>query len=334
MVASAYAVCEICLGMSNSPKQPDELKADRKYGFVRVIAYLSGMFEYAAKPWKRLRFGLPFSLALHLLIGLLLWTGLSFEIMPAPKETIDVKLVPPPSPAPSPEPAEKTQPKPQPAPAPPPAAGSPAFAAATAKTEQRTEEKELPPVTAPETSQSDKTEEKPEPEKPAETEKLQEQEKAPDGMKPASEAKPQPEPKKAAAEPAKPKAKETANPTPAKELFSQESLSSFRVRQSARKMSARDRIKQLCTIEALEQLRRQRPGSFPDLLVPFGRSGGRISEYALDASGGAFRSRGDWYNINFQCTVDNSRSKVVSFSFAVGGSIPRSEWNDRRLPID
>lgn len=319
--------------MSISPDQPDELKAGRKYGFVRVIAYLSGMFEYAARPWKRLSFGLPFSLALHLLIGLLLWTGLSFETMPAPKETINVKLVPPPpSPTPSPEPVEKTQPKPQPAP--PPAGGSPAFAAATAKTEQKTAEKELPPVTAQETSQSDKTEEKPEPEKPAGAEKPQEQEKSPDGVKPASEAKPQPEPKKAAAEPAKPKANETASPTPAKELFSQESLSSFRVRQSARKMSARDRIMQLCTIEALEQVRRQRPGSFPDLLVPFGRSGGRITEYALNASGGAFRSRGDWYNINFKCTIDNSRSKVVSFSFAVGGSVPRSEWGGRGLLID
>ncbi len=294
------------------------------------------MFKNAGKDGKGLKIGLPFSIVLHLLIALVLWGGFSFETMPAPQEAIDVKLVPPP--APSPKPEINSQPKraPAPAPPPPPAGGSPAFAAATAKTEQKNPEKELPPVPAPETSKPNEADEKPSAEPAAEAEKSKEQEKSPDGMKPASEEKPQPEAKKEqAAEPVKPKTNEKASTlTPAKELFSQESLSSFRVRQSARKMSARDRIKQLCTIEALEQVRRQRPGSFPDLLVPFGHSGGRISDYALNASGGAFRSRGDWYNINFKCTVDNSRSKVVSFSFAVGDRVPRGEWSSRGLLID
>jgi len=85
---------------------------------------------------------------------------------------------------------------------------------------------------------------------------------------------------------------------------------------------------------ALEQVRNKRPGSFPDLLVPFGRSGGAISDYGLNASGGAFRSKSNWYNIDFKCTVDSSRSKVVTFSFTIGGAVPRSDWNARRLIID
>jgi hypothetical protein len=301
-------------------------------GFVRVIAYVSGMFEYATKPWRGLNPGILVSVALHIFIGLLLWTGLSFETVPAPKESIDVKLVPPPLP----EAAAK--PRPQPAPAPPPSGGSPAFGAATAKTEQKVPEKEAPPVTTPETAKAESSEEKSEPEKPAEAEKPKEPEtpekQSPDGMKPIPAQRP--EPKKAEpTDPAAARARETArNLAPAKELFSEESLSSFRVRQSARKLSARDRIMQLCTIEALEQVRRQRPGSFPDLLVPFGHSGGRISDYGLNASGGAFRSRGDWYNISFRCTVDNSRSRVVSFSFSVGDQVPRSDWNGRGLLID
>lgn len=293
------------------------------------------MLDYATKPWKRLNSGMLASAVLHLSIGLLLWIGLSFDPTPAPPENIEVKLVPPP---PAPEPAKAAQPKPQQAPPPPPpAGGSPAFSAATAKVEQKTDEKELPPVTSPEaTPEPDSTEPKPEPEKAAEPEKPKEAEKpiSPDGTIPAPEEKPRPEPKKSA-EPAKPKAVEKLSSlAPAKQLFSEESLSSFRVRQSARKMTARDRIKQLCTIEALEQVRRQRPGTFPDLFVPYSRSGEGLSDYALNASGGAFRSKGDWYNINFKCTVDNSRSKVISFSFAVGGSVPRSEWGGRGLLID
>ncbi|MEP7453404.1 DUF930 domain-containing protein [Phyllobacterium sp. SB3] len=274
--------------------------------------------------------GVLASAVLHLSIGLLLWTGLSFEATPAPPENIEVKLVPP---LPAPEPAKASQPKP----APPPAGGSPAFSAATAKVEQKTAEKELPPVTSPEaTPEPDNAESKPEPEEATEPHKPIDAKKpvSPDSTIPAPEEKPQPEPEKAA-ESAKPRASEKLSSlAPARQLFSEESLSSFRVRQSARKMTARDRIKQLCTIEALEQVRRQRPGSFPDLIVPYSRSGEGISDYGLNASGGAFRSRGDWYNINFKCTVDNSRSRVVSFSFAVGGSVPRSEWGGRGLLID
>ncbi|WP_157179401.1 DUF930 domain-containing protein [Phyllobacterium sp. YR531] len=301
-----------------------------------MIAYLPVMFEYATKPWKRLKLGVPVSLALHISIGLLLWTGLSIEKTPAPKENIEVKLVPPP--AAPPKAAEKSQPTPTPAPTPLPAGGAPSFSAATAKAEQKTKETELPPVIAPEESKPDTADEKPKPEQATEAQKPKEPEKpiSPDGMKPAPEEKTRPEAKaEQSAESAETKPTEKpSNLAPAKQLFSEESLSSFRVRQSARKMSASDRIKQLCTIEALEQVRRQRPGSFPDLLVPYSRSGERLSDYALNASGGAFRSRGDWYNINFKCTVDNSRSKVVSFSFAVGDAVPKSEWSGRGLLID
>ena len=290
------------------------------------------MLEHATEPWRRVYWGVLVSVALHLSIGLLLLTGLSFEPAPVPKEDIEVKLVPPP---PS-KPKQESQPKTPPEPAIASTPSNQAFGAATAKTEQKAIDKELPPIVKQVPSA--------EPEKPVDQSKTEtklstgepkdpKKQVTPDGIKAVAKAleqKPAEHP-----EPEKPEVSQKSNDSaPAKQVFSEESLASLRVRQTARKTSPRDRIMQLCNIEALEQVRNKRPGSFPDLLVPFGRSGGAISDYGLNASGGAFRSKSNWYNIDFKCTVDSSRSKVVTFSFTIGGAVPRSDWNARRLIID
>lgn len=289
------------------------------------------MLEHATKPWVRLGRGVLVSVLLHLSIGAVLWTSLFFEPAPVPKESIDVKLVPPPQPAPKQAPQPKTAPETARAPAP----SNLEFGAATAKTGQKTTDTELPPVIEQAPSA--------EPEKPVDQVKTETKSPAgepedprkqvtPDGIKVAKALEQKP------ADPSKPVKSETSrksnDPAPVKQLFSEESLASLRVRQTARKMSPRDRIMQLCSIEALEQVRNKRPGSFPDLLVPFGRSGGVISDYGLNASGGAFRSKSNWYNLDFKCTVDSSRSKVVTFSLVIGKAVPKSDWNARRLIVD
>lgn len=289
------------------------------------------MLEHATKSWGRLSWGVLVSVLLHLSIGAVLWASLFFEPAPVPKENIEVKLVQPPQPVPKQAPQPKSPPETARAPAP----SNLEFGAAPAKTGQKATDKELPPVV--------KQAPVAEPEKPVDQVKTETKSSAgepedpnkqvtPDGIKVAKALEQKPaEP----SDPVKPETSQRSNDrAPVKQLFSEESLASLRVRQTARKMSPRDRIMQLCSIEALEQVRNKLPGSFPDLLVPFGRSGGAISDYGLNASGGAFRSKSNWYNLDFKCTVDSSRSKVVTFSFAIGKAVPKSDWNARRLIVD
>lgn len=97
-------------------------------------------------------------------------------------------------------------------------------------------------------------------------------------------------------------------------------------------LPVKKRILQLCNIEALEQIRHQRPEDFPDILVPFGPSGGFIGKEQIDASGGAYRSKGNWYDVDFKCKVDLETVEVTSFSFAIGNIVPKTAWKSRRLP--
>ncbi|MBP1872927.1 chemotaxis protein histidine kinase CheA [Ensifer adhaerens] len=118
----------------------------------------------------------------------------------------------------------------------------------------------------------------------------------------------------------------------AKELFSAKSIADPRVKQAMGQLPVKKRILQLCSIEALEQIRNQRPRDFPDMLVPFGPSGGFIGKEQIDASGGAYRSKGTWYDVNFKCKVNLETVEVVSFSYAIGGVVPEASWKSRKLP--
>lgn len=135
------------------------------------------------------------------------------------------------------------------------------------------------------------------------------------------------EQKAAAAKPATPAKKLTR----AREIYSKDAMSDPRVKQALGKLAPKDRIVQICGIEALEQVRRHQPGTFPDMLA---REGGSISATGLTVSDGAFRSKRKWYAIDFTCKVDAETMVIQSFSYNIGRAIPEGEWNKRKLPRD
>ncbi|MDI7860937.1 DUF930 domain-containing protein [Rhizobiaceae bacterium n13] len=120
----------------------------------------------------------------------------------------------------------------------------------------------------------------------------------------------------------------------AKSIYSTKMLADPRVKQALGRLPPERRIVQLCSIEALEQIRRSRANSFPDLLVPFGISRGLIEDHVLNATGGAYRSHSNWFNVDFRCEVDADTTRIVAFSFNIGSAVPKSEWPARRLIVD
>ncbi|WP_113504335.1 DUF930 domain-containing protein [Ensifer sp. ENS03] len=158
--------------------------------------------------------------------------------------------------------------------------------------------------------------------------------------KEAPEAKEQPlksEQEAAKAKPADAAAKVDLKPVPskmtdAKELYSAKSIADPRVKQALINLPVKKRIRQICNIEALEQIRNQRPDTPPEGLFPFGPNGGFITKNRMDASGGAYPSKSNWYDVDFQCIVNDEATEVVSFSIAIGGQVPKADWKKRRIP--
>ena len=51
----------------------------------------------------------------------------------------------------------------------------------------------------------------------------------------------------------------------------------------------------------------------------------------ISAPAAAYRSKRQWYAVSFNCTVAPDYGSVTNFSFKVGASIPRSEWESHYL---
>ena len=306
--------------------------------------------------WGETGWGMPTSVALHLALAFLLLVRLPELSAPAQEPSINVELVPPPpkgaeKPKEEPKPAKSEQARPQPQ----------AFESAAAEVEKKEPAKpELPPAApnraeslrkTPDASQAPTAKTDSPASEPAETrtavaELRVEAEDAVNGgddvapaLQPAPVPKERPTPDQAKAEETAKVAeaaseREAGKLVEAAELYSKNALSHPRAKQAIGQLPPKERIKQICNFEALEQVRHARPDAFPDILVPFGPSGGFVSETGVSAKGGAFRSRGQWYAIDFRCEIDAQEMSVVSFRFAIGAAIPKSEWGARQFPRD
>lgn len=143
---------------------------------------------------------------------------------------------------------------------------------------------------------------------------------------------------------AQPPAVEAAQPTePSNGPFRAENFyagsllaepASAMLRAAMRTLADPERIVQLCDIEAMEQVRRARPDYDPDMVVPYAMADMLTSGAALVATGGAFRSRREWYEISFRCTPSASFEAVESFEFTLGDQIPHELWEAHDLTAE
>ena len=118
----------------------------------------------------------------------------------------------------------------------------------------------------------------------------------------------------------------------ASELYSADTLSDPRVRQALGKLPKDRRIVQMCMIETLEQVRRARPDTVPQGLFFDPRNGSPISGQVMTATGAAYKTAQGWIDVDFKCSVNSDVNGITAFSFAVGGAVPKSQWQARRFP--
>ena len=99
-----------------------------------------------------------------------------------------------------------------------------------------------------------------------------------------------------------------------------------RFEQSLRLLDPDTRFDQVCDVAAMNAIRRDAKQFRPDRAVSSAMSNTRTSGNTMEGTGGAFRSKGEWYQFSFTCTVSPDRMKVVSFTYKTGEAIPESKW--------
>ena len=63
-----------------------------------------------------------------------------------------------------------------------------------------------------------------------------------------------------------------------------------------------------------------------DSIAPF-----KVEGDTIKGKGGAFRSRGQWYQFSFTCKTTPDHLKILSFDYRVGEKIPEDKWDDYGL---
>lgn len=123
----------------------------------------------------------------------------------------------------------------------------------------------------------------------------------------------------------------------AEKLYSAEVLDdprSLDARKALPQLAPQERVIQLCNIEALAQMRRQRSGFQPDLVVPYATKDANVTGQILEAEGAAIRSKRHWYGLAFNCEVASDLKSVVAFEFRLDAEIPQEQWAGHNLTLD
>lgn len=87
------------------------------------------------------------------------------------------------------------------------------------------------------------------------------------------------------------------------------------------------RLEQVCDAEAMKRINRDNRALRIDRSVVSALSEPRVREDTLSGSGGAFRSKGKWYQYAFTCKATPDRLRVISFEYSIGEEIPQAQWS-------
>jgi hypothetical protein len=122
-----------------------------------------------------------------------------------------------------------------------------------------------------------------------------------------------------------------ASLVPATALTGTASAGSPRMEKSLQKLDPSTRFEQVCDVEAMARIQRDRNRFRPDRAVTGALSEAKITGHTMQGAGGAVRSGGKWYQFSFVCRASDDFMKVHSFDYQLGAVIPEDKWEDYGL---
>jgi uncharacterized protein DUF930 len=90
------------------------------------------------------------------------------------------------------------------------------------------------------------------------------------------------------------------------------------------------RFEQVCDLEAMQRIGRDKTYR-PERTIVSALANPQVANTTMSGSGGAFKSKGQWYQFSFTCKTTGDHMQVLSFSYKVGEPIPQAEWEKNGL---
>jgi len=98
-----------------------------------------------------------------------------------------------------------------------------------------------------------------------------------------------------------------------------------------KRMDPATRLEQVCDAEAMRRIARDNREFRIDRSVVSALLDPQAKGDVLIGKGGAFRSKGKWYQFTFTCQASPDRLRVLSFEYQLGEEIPETQWSKHGL---
>jgi hypothetical protein len=118
--------------------------------------------------------------------------------------------------------------------------------------------------------------------------------------------------------------------TRGKQVAVSQAAAGEKFRKALDRLDPQTRLEQVCDLEAMNRIKKDQKYK-PDRAQGAASAEPRTEGHKITAKGGAFRSKGDWYELSFTCEATPDHTKVLSFEYQTGKSIPKEKWEEYGL---
>jgi hypothetical protein len=90
------------------------------------------------------------------------------------------------------------------------------------------------------------------------------------------------------------------------------------------------RFEQICDLEAMKHIGKDKTYR-PERTIVSALGEPKVAATTMSGTGGAFKSKGQWYQFSFTCRTSPDHMQVQSFSYQIDGPIPQEQWEKSGL---
>jgi hypothetical protein len=91
------------------------------------------------------------------------------------------------------------------------------------------------------------------------------------------------------------------------------------------------RFEQICDLEALKQIGKDGKIYKPERTIVSALSTPKVAAATMTGTGGAFKSKGQWFQFSFTCRTSPDHMSILAFSYQIGEPIPPEKWEPHGL---
>jgi hypothetical protein len=98
-----------------------------------------------------------------------------------------------------------------------------------------------------------------------------------------------------------------------------------------KELDPQTRLEQRCDTEAMWEINADKTSFKPDKVIAYTFAEPILENNRLQAPGAVFRSKGEWYKLNYNCSTGPDHIEVLSFNYTIGDPVPHDEWEAHYL---